>query len=98
MWWKTIISSVVGFFATGAMAKIQKSIPAIVAEVEKAMVDGKITADERKTIAMATINSLAIEFGVSLNPILKWVISNIVDNVAKKLPSQDIMLKVSGKF
>ena len=103
MWWKTIISSVIGFFASGTMGKIKKCLPAIVVEVEKAMLDKVITADERKSLAMSTVNTVATEFGISIGPILRWVISTMIDNIAKKLPSKDvkipdIIISVSKKF
>ncbi len=90
MWWKSIIAGVLSFFASDAMKKIQKCIPAIVAEVEKAMADNKITAAERKKIAMNTIDIAAKEFNVPINGITRWVISTLIDKIASVLPSKDI--------
>jgi hypothetical protein len=87
---KQIIARIVAWFSGDVMKKIIKCIPQIVAEVEAAMADGTITADERKKIALDTINILATQFGVNLSSIMKWVISVIIDNVAKSLPSKDI--------
>lgn len=86
-----------------AWAKIAKCIPAIVLEVEKEAKDGKITAAERKELATNAIAIVASEFGFKLSWLVKWVISIIIDSIAKKLPSKDInvpdlVLKVSGTF
>ena len=100
---KSIIAAIVSFFASGVMQKIIKSIPAIVAEVEKAMLDGKITPEERKAVAMKSVDSIASNFGIGLNPFFRFAIGTLIDNLSKRLPSKDIkvpeiLIGISGKF
>jgi hypothetical protein len=90
MWWKNIVSGILSFFASDAVKKIQKCIPIIVASVEKAMQDGKITAAERKEIAIDAINALATQFGITLNGIQKWILGVAIDRISAALPSKDI--------
>ena len=95
---KGLIAKVLSWFSGDLVKKIIKSIPEIVAVVEQdylnAIADGKVTADERKDLAMKTINAAADKLGLKMNFIAKWVISTIVDNIAKRLPSKD--LDISG--
>lgn len=76
----------------GVWKKILACLPAIVVEVEKAMKDGKIDSTERKAIAMQAVAIVAQEFGVALGWIAKFVISWLIDQLAKKLPSKDITI------
>jgi hypothetical protein len=71
-------------------AKIMNCLPAIVVEVEKAMEDGKIDPEERKTLALKAVDVVATEFGYRLNWFTKWVIGWAIDQIAKKLPSKSI--------
>ena len=89
---KQIIARIVAWFSGDIMQKIIKCIPQIVAEVEQAMADGTITAAERKQIAVDTVNILATQFNVKLSGLMTWVISVIIDNIAKSLPSKDIVI------
>lgn len=91
---KSLIARIMAWFGGDLMQKIIKCIPAIVAEVEKAMVDGKITADERKDLAVKMVNIVAEQFGIKISGIMRWVISVIIDNIAKRLPSKDITIPV----
>ena len=91
-WIMGIVAQIGVWFGGSAIQKIVKCIPAIVAEIEKAMADGKIDAGERKAIAMSTIDALAKEFGIPVNGLIRWAISFIIDQVAKKLPSKDIVI------
>ena len=95
---KNLIAKVLSWFSGDLVQKIIKSIPQIVSAVEQdyinAIADGKITSDERKNLAMKTINAAADVLGMKMNFITKWIISTIVDNIAKKLPSKD--LDISG--
>lgn len=87
---KNLIAKVLGWFQGDLMKKIIACLPAIVAEVEKAMADGKITPDERKDLAMKSVDIVATNFGIKVSGIMRWVISVVIDNIAKKLPSKDI--------
>lgn len=87
---KTLVARIVAWFGGDIMQKIVKCIPQIVKEAEKAMQDGKIDAAERKALAVATVQIVADQFGIKLSGIMKWVVSVIIDNIAKKLPARDI--------
>ena len=87
---KQILATILGWFGGEVIQKIKACIPALVAAAEKAMEDGKITATERKAFVMEAIDIIAEKFGVKLNWIMKWVISQVVDKIAKALPSKDI--------
>jgi hypothetical protein len=76
----------------GVWQKIVKCVPAIVAEVEKKMADGVITPAERKDLVLSTVDIVAAQFGVKLGWMAKMVIGWIVDQVAKKLPSKNIVI------
>ena len=89
---KGIIAKIVAWFQGDLIKKIIKCLPAIVAEAEKAMADGKIDAGERKDLVMKAVDIIAAQFNIKMSGITKWVISVIVDNVAKKLPSKDIVI------
>jgi len=87
---KNIIARILAWFSGDLVQKIIKCLPQIVVEAEKAMADGIITADERKEFATNAVNIIANNLGVKLNAITKWIISQIINAVAKKLPSKDI--------
>jgi hypothetical protein len=91
---KTLFAKILGWFQGDVMRKIISCIPVIVVAVEKAMADGKITPDERKQIAMAAVNAVAEKFNIKISGLMSWVISVIIDNIAKKLPSKDGDIKV----
>lgn len=104
---KNLIARILAFFGGAMVQKIIKSIPAIVIAVEedyrKAMADGKVTPIERKDLAVKTIDAIAAQFGVSITGIMRWVILQLIDNIAKKLPSKDInipdiLIRVKGEF
>ena len=87
---KNFVAKIVAFFSADVFKKIIACLPAIVAEVEKAMADGKITPEERKDLAMKAVDIIATQFNIKVTGIMKWVISVIIDNIAKRLPSKDI--------
>lgn len=89
---KNLIVKIMAWFSGDIIKKIIACLPAIVAEAEKAMADGKIDAGERKDLAMKTVNIIATQFNIKVSGITKWVISVIIDNIAKKLPSKDIVI------
>ena len=104
---RAIIAKILAWFGGKGIQRVLKAIPAVVAQVEddykKAMADGKITPIERKDLAMKTVEAIATECGMKLNIVTRWIISTIVDNVAKKLPPNDIsipdiFIKVKGTF
>ena len=72
--------------------KLWKTLPEIVAEVEKAAADGVIKSSERKAIVMKAVKVIAKEFGVELSWIHRLIVSKVVDKLAKKLPSKDIIV------
>lgn len=89
---KQILGWLASFFASGAIKKVIKCIPAFVAEAEKAMADGKITPEERKAFVWKAIDTIATEFGTKIGGIIRIGISFLIDTVAKKLPSKDIKI------
>ena len=100
---KSIIAWASSIFLSGTVRKVIDCIPAIVTEVEKAMKDGKITPDERKALALSTIDIIAVQFNIKIGGIAKWIISTLIDKISAKLPSKDIaipdiILKISGTW
>jgi hypothetical protein len=89
---KNIMAWLVKTFAGSVVKKVINCIPAIVVEAEKAMADKKITADERKDLAMKAIDIVAGQFNVTISGMAKWGISFLIDKIAKKLPSKDIII------
>jgi hypothetical protein len=89
---QALIAKILAIFGGSVIQKIIACIPAIVEKVEEAMKDGKIDAQERKDLAMAVVKEVAKQFGIKINPIFMWVISVIIDSIAKKLPSKDITI------
>lgn len=73
-------------------SKLVKCIPVVVAAVEQAMQDGKITPQERKELAMQIVKELAKQFGIKLGSITLLVIGWVIDQVAKKLPPTDVVI------
>ena len=74
------------------VTKIWKTVPLIVAEVEKLAADGVICAKDRKRIAFKTVSVIADEFGVKLGWVPRIVVSILINKVAKRLPSKDIIV------
>jgi hypothetical protein len=72
--------------------KVWKTVPEIVAEVEKLAVDGVIDAKDRKTIAFKAVSVIADEFGIKLGWIPRIIVSVLINQVAKRLPSKDIIV------
>ena len=77
--------------------KLKKTLPLLVKEAEKACKDGVITPEERKQQVMTWINIICEEFGIDLNWFTRWIISMIVNALAKKLPSKDIRVPLIYK-
>lgn len=65
---------------------ISKVIEPLVLEVEKMAVDGIIDKDERKKLVMKAIAILETEKKIRLNFLSRFLISKVVDFIAKKLP------------
>lgn len=89
---KELIARLIAWANGDLVQKIIKCIPAIVAEVEKAMQDGKIDASERKALAIKAVDIIIEQFNIKVNWIMKWAISVLIDTIAKKLPSKDIII------
>ena len=89
---KAIIARILAWFSGDALKKIIKTIPEIVALAEQYMKDGKITAEERKDWVLKAINIIAEKFELPMNWLMRFIISVIIDSVAKKLPSKDIKI------
>lgn len=86
-----------------AWKKLIKSVPAIVMEVEKAMKDGKISADERRDLAWRVVKEICKEFGIKLTWFKKMIIGFAITFACKKLPSKDIevpavVLKITKRW
>ena len=73
--------------------KLKKTLPEIIAEVEKLAADGVIDAKDRKKIVLKAINVIVAEFGIDLGWIARIAISFMVDRIAKKLPCKDIVVE-----
>jgi hypothetical protein len=89
---QALIAKILALFGGSVIQKVIKCIPAIVSEAEKAMKDGKIDATERKDLAWKTIDTVSAEFGIKVNGIVRWAIGWLIDSIAKKLPSKDIVI------
>lgn len=76
----------------GVWRKLVNCLPAIVLEVEQAMKDGKITAAERKQLALKVVDEVAVQFGVKLGWLARLVIGWLINMLARKLPSKDIII------
>jgi hypothetical protein len=87
---KAIIAKILALFGGKVMQKIVRCIPALVKNAEKAMADGKITAEERKQFVIDGIDIIATEFGYKVTGILRWCLMVIIDNIAKRLSPKDI--------
>lgn len=87
---KAFIAKIMAWFSGDVVQKIIKSLPKIVAAGEKAMEDKKITPEERKQWVVDGVNIAAKEFNIQINGLTKWILSTIIDSIAKKLPSKDI--------
>src|SRR3990167_4878996 len=71
-------------------AKLAKTLPAIVQMVEQAAKDGKITYAERKDFAMRVVEEVLKEFNIKMGWLISLVISILIDQIARRLPSKDI--------
>lgn len=75
------------------VSKLRKTLPVIIAEVEELAQDGVIDAKDRKRIAVKAINVVAAEFDVAIGWIPRIIISFMINKIAKKLPSKDIVVE-----
>ena len=89
---KSIIAWFVKLFSGAVIQKIIKCIPALVVEAEKAMADGKITAEERKNLVWSWIDAIATQFNIKISGIIRIGIGILIDSIAKRLPSKDIVI------
>lgn len=92
---KNIIARILAWLQGDLMQKVLKCLPQIVALVEKAMADGQITPEERKQIAMDTVDIVAAQFNIKISALMRWVISVIVDNIAKNLPQKTVAVSAA---
>ena len=67
----------------------------LVAQAEQMLLDGVIDKDERKTLVMSAIATLERDGKIKLNILTRWMVSKVVDNIAKKLP--DIRIGMEAK-
>lgn len=74
------------------LSKLKKTLPEIVAEVEKLSADGVIDASDRKKIVIKAVQVIASEFSIKLGLVPRLVISILIDRLAKRLPSKDIVV------
>jgi len=70
--------------------RLIKALPPVIKEVEQAMKDGKITASERKHLAMTMIEVICKEWNIKLSWLIKLIISRVIDWLARKLPPRDL--------
>jgi len=89
---KNLIAKIVAWFGGDIMKKIISCIPDIVVEVEKMMADGVITAEERKAFALKGVDIVAQKFNFKISGLSRWVVSVVIDNLAKKLSSKDVKI------
>jgi len=81
-----------------ALKKIIKTIPKLVERAEEAMKDDILTAQERKeTVMRWIIEDICPSLGIKPNFLTRWILSVIVDKVAEKLPSKDIVIPLIYK-
>lgn len=69
---------------------IEKIITPAVVEAEKRALDGMITKDDRKAIAMSIIAQAEAENKIKLSFLQRIVVNNIVDWIAGKLPDYEV--------
>ena len=74
------------------LTKLKKTLPEIIKEVEELAADGIISADDRKKIVIKAVKVIANEFGVNLSWIHRCIVSFLVNRIANKLPSKDIVV------
>ena len=74
------------------LKKLFKTIPKLVQQAEDYMLDGTITADERKKIVLDWVNTIAETFGFKLKWIHRVIINLLINWAAQKLPSKDITI------
>lgn len=74
------------------LSKIWKSLPSIIQAVESLCDDGKIDPQERKALAMRTVEIIALSFGYELNWFWRLIISIALNWIARKLPSRNIRI------
>jgi hypothetical protein len=86
---KKMFSQLLGWLSNTTKA-IMACLPGIVAEVEQAAKDGKITPEERKQIAMDSVQAVCDKMNFKLNFISRWAISWAIDELCKKIPPASI--------
>jgi len=66
--------------------RISPVISPIIAQIENAALDGKITRDERKQIALRCVWILEERKAIRLNWFTRKVVNTLIDRIAGKLP------------
>ena len=70
--------------------EIWQILEPVIPKIEQAAKGGKITKDERKTIAWACVNSYVADKKITLNLIEKIIIGVVINKLAAKLPDFNI--------
>ena len=66
--------------------ELSKILEPVIKEVEKLALDGVIDRQDRKKVALKIIETLEKEGKIKLNFITRFILSFIIDKIAKKLP------------
>ena len=66
--------------------ELSKILEPVIKEVEKLALDGAIDRQDRKKVALKIIETLEKEGKIKLNFITRFILSFIVDKIAKRLP------------
>lgn len=73
--------------------KYSKVIQPVCEEIERRARDGIISLEDRKAIAMLTVEKIVEAKGGKLNVITKFLISLAINVIAKRLPAGNINVK-----
>jgi len=66
--------------------ELSKILEPVIKEVEKLALDGVIDRQDRKKVALKIIGTLEKEGKIKLNFITRFILSFVIDKIAKKLP------------
>lgn len=86
--WSAIIAGilVVWYKIKRILDELSKILEPVIKEVEKLALDGVIDRQDRKKVALKLIETLEKEGKIKLNFITRFILSFIIDKIAKKLP------------
>lgn len=76
----------VWFFIAKWFGAASKIVEPLIKEAEKMAIDGKIDKAERKALVMKAVALLEQDGKIKLNFITRFILSRVVDAVAKRLP------------